>query len=209
MTDTPTTSTRNLARDYAATLDEIPNFITDETAQAGQRTYKYLNLGTILKAIKPIFAAHGVHFYQKVKPTQVVGNQLWGTVETIIFNDRDSETISNYPFLVTGDPQANGSAISYARRYSLYAALGIYPDKDDDGAKARDYYNAPAPSPASHEGGITPAQASQLNDMAKRAGLNLLQMASELRGQRVTRLRELTQEEGQKLTAMIVNGGAR
>ena len=35
--------------------------------------------------------------------------------------------------------QALGSAITYARRYSLYSALGIYPDKDDDGAAMRDY----------------------------------------------------------------------
>ena len=46
----------------------------------------------------------------------------------------------SYPFFVTGDPQQVGSAITYARRYSLYAVLGIFPDKDDDGAYAKQRY---------------------------------------------------------------------
>jgi hypothetical protein len=35
---------------------------------------------------------------------------------------------------VVGDAKAAGSAITYARRYALCAALGIAPDEDDDGA---------------------------------------------------------------------------
>ncbi len=37
---------------------------------------------------------------------------------------------------VKDDPQGLGSAISYARRYSLCAMLGIVADEDDDGATA-------------------------------------------------------------------------
>jgi hypothetical protein len=40
--------------------------------------------------------------------------------------------------LVKEDPQAQGSAITYARRYSLLTLLSLTADEDDDGEAARD-----------------------------------------------------------------------
>nr|UVN11179.1 MAG: ERF superfamily protein [Bacteriophage sp.] len=131
----------NLNRKFAKILNEVPNFNTDETAQAGNRTYKYLNLATLLKNIKPIFEKNGLAFTQKVTYNSTGDvRQTLGTVETIIFDDTDQMTICEYPFFVTGDPQQVGSAITYARRYSLTTVLGIFPDKDDDGSYARQQY---------------------------------------------------------------------
>jgi len=45
------------------------------------------------------------------------------------------------------DPQKLGSAVTYARRYALSAALGITAD-DDDGQAAAGHTPAPAPKPA-------------------------------------------------------------
>lgn len=133
--------TNNLNRKFTQVLNEVPNFTTDETANAGKRTYKYLSLATLLKSIKPIFEKHGLSFTQKVTfDSQGDGRQLLGTVETIIFDDTDQMTVCEYPFFITGDPQQVGSAITYARRYSLTAILGIFPDKDDDGSYARQQY---------------------------------------------------------------------
>lgn len=131
----------NLNKKFAEVLNEVPNFSTDETAQAGNRTYKYLNLATLLKTIKPVFEKHGLAFTQKVTFDNTgEGRQILGTIETIIFDDTDQKTVCEYPFFVTGDPQQVGSAITYARRYSLTTILGIFPDKDDDGAYARQQY---------------------------------------------------------------------
>lgn len=133
--------TNNLNRKFTEVLNEVPNFSTDETANAGSRTYRYLNLATLLKNIKPIFAKHGLAFTQKITYTPGGdGRQILGTIETIIFDDTDQMTVCEYPFFVTGDPQQVGSAITYARRYSLTTILGIFPDKDDDGAYARQQY---------------------------------------------------------------------
>ncbi|UWG68841.1 MAG: ERF superfamily protein [Bacteriophage sp.] len=133
--------TNNLNQKFAKILNEVPNFSTDETAQAGNRTYKYLNLATLLKNIKPIFEKNGLSFTQKVTFSNTGdGRQTIGTVETIIFDDTDQMTICEYPFFITGDPQQVGSAITYARRYSLTTVLGIFPDKDDDGSYARQQY---------------------------------------------------------------------
>ena len=131
----------NLYTRFMKVLNEVPNFVTDETAQAGNRTYKYLNLATILKTIKPVFEKHGLAFSQRVTFDNAgEARQVIGTVETIIFDDKDLMVACSYPFFVTGDPQQVGSAITYARRYSLYAVLGIFPDKDDDGAYAKQRY---------------------------------------------------------------------
>ena len=46
------------------------------------------------------------------------------------------------------DPQKLGSAVTYARRYALSAALGITAD-DDDGQAAAGHTPAPAPKPQS------------------------------------------------------------
>lgn len=132
----------NLNQRFMQVLNEVPNFSTDETANAGSRTYKYLNLATLLKNIKPIFEKHGLAFSQKVTYTpNTDGRQILGTVETIIFDENEQQTVCEYPFFVTGDPQQVGSAITYARRYSLTTVLGIFPDKDDDGGYAKQQYD--------------------------------------------------------------------
>lgn len=135
-------ATNNLSNKFMKVLNEVPNFVTDATAQAGKRTYKYLNLATILKTIKPVFEKHGLAFSQRVTFDNTgEARQVIGTVETIIFDDEEQMVACSYPFFVTGDPQQVGSAITYARRYSLYAVLGIFPDKDDDGAYAKQRYD--------------------------------------------------------------------
>lgn len=131
----------NLNKKFMQVLNEVPNFSTDETANAGSRTYKYLNLATLLKNIKPIFEKHDIAFSQKVTFNGTGdGRQALGTVETIIFDENEQQTVCEYPFFITGDPQQVGSAITYARRYSLTTVLGIFPDKDDDGSYARQQY---------------------------------------------------------------------
>ena len=162
----------NLAAKFMRVLNEVPNFVTDETAQAGNRTYKYLNLATILKTIKPVFEKHGLAFSQRVTfDNEGEARQVIGTVETIIFDDKDLMVACSYPFFVTGDPQQVGSAITYARRYSLYAVLGIFPDKDDDGAYAKQRY----------ETADRPISAEQYADLVK--AMDAHNIPSEARGE--------------------------
>lgn len=162
----------NLSNKFMKVLNEVPNFVTDETAQAGNRTYKYLNLATILKTIKPVFEKHGLAFSQRVTFDNAgEARQVIGTVETIIFDNEEQMVVCSYPFFVTGDPQQVGSAITYARRYSLYAVLGIFPDKDDDGAYAKQRY----------ETADRAISAEQYADLVK--ALNAHNIPSEARGE--------------------------
>lgn len=162
----------NLYTRFMKVLNEVPNFVTDEIAQAGNRTYKYLNLATILKTIKPVFEKHGLAFSQRVTFDNAgEARQVIGTVQTIIFDDEEQMVACSYPFFVTGDPQQVGSAITYARRYSLYAVLGIFPDKDDDGAYAKQRY----------ETADRPISAEQYADLVK--AMDAHNIPSESRGE--------------------------
>lgn len=165
-------ATNSLSNKFMKVLNEVPNFVTDETAQAGNRTYKYLNLATILKTIKPVFEKHGLAFSQRVTFDNAgEARQVIGTVETVIFDSEEQMVACSYPFFVTGDPQQVGSAITYARRYSLYAVLGIFPDKDDDGAYAKQRY----------ETADRAISAEQYADLVK--ALNAHNIPSEARGE--------------------------
>lgn len=195
-------TTENIYTRYLQVLNEVPNFVTDSRAdvhgKAGNRTYKYLNLSTILKGIKPIFAKHNIGFYQNV----AFENDKIGYVETVIITTADNDdmqslSVGKYPFMIVPDPQAIGSAVTYARRYSLYSAFGIYPDKDDDGAAMRDYVNPPQTNK------INPQQYQELQLLAAQNGVNLSYYVNTVLQRPVSRPQDLTVADYQTLvTAM-------
>ena len=199
----------NLMSAFRATLLEIPTFVTDETANAGKRRYKYLNLATLLKTIKPIFAKHGIGFTQMIEAT----GEKTGVVKTIIFDDEEEKNLGAYPFFLAGDPQANGSAVTYARRYALYAALGIYPDKDDDGQLSHAYaaYNAQN----GHGGDIwaqentpaTPQDVTMIMEGAKMHKLPLGPFASQTLGKQVRGPQDLTKADIKILNKALADYG--
>ena len=62
-----------------------------------------------------------------------MANQTLATVETLFVHE-SGEQISAGKLHVPApkqDPQGYGSALTYARRYSLMAACGIAPEDDD------------------------------------------------------------------------------
>ena len=90
---------------------------------------KYVALDGLLDAVRPVLATNGLSFIQ----SPVSNGQDMG-VTTLLMHD-SGEWIESDPFLlhaVKNDPQAGGSAITYARRYSLSAVLGVAWDDDDD-----------------------------------------------------------------------------
>jgi ERF superfamily len=100
---------------------------------------KYADLGACLEAVNDALLDNGIALYQETSedPNGV-------TVETVLLHE-SGEVIRNGKLHVPAmkqDPQGYGSALTYARRYSLMAACGIAPEDDDGNAAAR----AKAPS---------------------------------------------------------------
>ena len=92
---------------------------------------KYADLGAVVEAIKVAFADNGLSYSQF--PIFLDGKV---GVETILMHS-SGEWLSSELYLpmTKQDPQAAGSAITYARRYALQAIAGI-PSDDDDGNEA-------------------------------------------------------------------------
>ena len=75
-----------------------------------------------------------------------------GLLKTVVWSaEGESEVLFSMPVPTGPDSQKTGSAITYARRYSLLSAFGLCGDKDDDGEAAC----APAADPpVPEEGGF-------------------------------------------------------
>lgn len=108
---------------------------------------KYAPLPEVMETIQPLLAKH------KLAVMQLMDN-LNGSpaLTTIIAHESGEEIRSTSPLLLAkNDPQAHGSAVTYARRYGLMAALGLVADEDDDGNKASVKRQVPAKSGADQE----------------------------------------------------------
>lgn len=94
---------------------------------------KYSDLTQILDVCYEILPENGLSFSQLP-----ISNEKCAGVETILMHI-SGEWISNTLLLPSPkqDPQAYGSCITYAKRYSLCAIFGI-PTEDDDAESAMD-----------------------------------------------------------------------
>ena len=92
---------------------------------------KYADLAACVEAVDDSFLANGIVMYQETSE-----DTAGVTVETVLLHE-SGESIRcgklHIPALKQ-DAQAFGSALSYARRYSLMAACGIAPEDDDGNA---------------------------------------------------------------------------
>ncbi len=99
----------------------------------GRADYRYAGLDDVLAAVTPALNAEGIFLSQDVVTED-------GVLECSLYLARHGERMEFGPFRlpVPADPQAVGSAETYARRYQLEAALGIAAEEDDDASIARE-----------------------------------------------------------------------
>ena len=101
---------------------------------------RYADLQSILDAVRPALNKHGLFLTQKV-----VTDAGRVCIETLVIGESGDSLSSGQLFVPdvkmnsgTTAIHAMGSAITYARRYSLSAFLGVTAEDDDDGNGARD-----------------------------------------------------------------------
>lgn len=118
---------------------------------------RYADLGAVWDAIKAPLQDAG---FSIIQSPNFEGDQMW--LETIIMHVNGEKITGRYPIKpVKADPQGVGSAITYARRYSISAMLGVIADEDDDG-NAASAGNGKPPAPT---GKISAGQLQQLTDL--------------------------------------------
>tara|TARA_R110000822_G_scaffold137399_3_gene274878 strand:- start:371 stop:970 length:600 start_codon:yes stop_codon:yes gene_type:complete len=94
---------------------------------------KFVSLKGVADAVRP--ALHS----RNIVVTQLIDYDDAGTfVRTVLAHTGGGSIESRCPVVTTkqNDPQAMGSAITYARRYALAAICGVAPSDDDDDAEA-------------------------------------------------------------------------
>ena len=148
MCDTHSEQINELAKALAAAQGELEPAEKNSTAAVGKEgklKRKYADLTAMIDAVR------------KVLPKIVLPSEGVAHVRTMLMHESGQWLASEcrMPYDNTGSKnaiQSMGSAITYARRYSLSALVGVVADDDDDGEGAwrrdddRDQPLSPSPS---------------------------------------------------------------
>lgn len=90
--------------------------------------YRYADLSSILRKVRPILAREGLAMIQTIDGESCT---------TTLAHESGAELAARYPLVIDGTGRMNsiqrtGAAVTYARRYGLSALLGIAADDDTD-----------------------------------------------------------------------------
>jgi hypothetical protein len=123
-------SIKNIAKAQASMQSELMDTKKDTKAF----NYYYTNLDSLVKHLRPLLTKHGISFVQMpIGTIDTIG------VETLYMHTSGEWIKSSIMSKVdvsgrnTKHYQSIGSAITYFRRYSLSAFVGIASDEDNDG----------------------------------------------------------------------------
>lgn len=120
---------KNLFKSLASFQQEVP-VIHKATQGYG---YSYADLPKIFEVINPLLKKHGLGFTQTLHTKEDVNY-----IATMVFHVETGESIESMVSIPSvslkgmNDYQSFGSGVTYFRRYSLSAALGLVTDKDTD-----------------------------------------------------------------------------
>ena len=133
----------NIASALCKVQAEIKNPIKNNVNKGVQGAPKYANLeDTLAEYVRPILTKHGMSVFQ---PIQTDDKGRVG-VCTVLLHESGEFIEGDYVYCdvviptsnqgkkILTEGQATGVCITYLRRYSLNAALGINGDKDTDGS---------------------------------------------------------------------------
>lgn len=110
---------------------------------------KYADLSSVVEAIRDALSGNGLSYMQHLHPSE----KHEVCVETVLLH-ASGQWVSCGTLTVPvskHDAQGFGSALTYARRYSLSAAVGVVADDDDGNAAAAAAPKPQAPKPTAKE----------------------------------------------------------
>jgi hypothetical protein len=151
--------TRELNAALASAQAEFPPIPQDRKveveAKSGARySYTYAPLESILAAVRPVLAKHGLALLQLLED-----DGRGPALRTELRHSGGGLVSGTFPLpRVPEDPQALGSMLTYLRRYAVTAVLGIATERDDDGERAK-------PKPRASRSQPKPAEPSQPRPM--------------------------------------------
>jgi hypothetical protein len=171
--------------ELAAALSKVQGELQDVERDRQGRGYKYADLGAVLAEVRPLLCKHGLAVIQS--PGMMTDGVM--SLETTLMHESGQwvssrcsapveQALNSSGRPITSMVQCVGSVITYLRRYSLAACLGVT-QVDADGSYAEHAPPArqePAPARPSlpprtpqneRQDGITQDQATQVWSLAK------------------------------------------
>ena len=142
---------------------------------------RYASLASCLDSVRSALSKNGIALIQTISTP----SHDWVTITTILAHSSGEWISCDFGARADAKIQQTGATVTYLRRYTLYAILGIVGDEDDDGESDRKADTRPAAKPASEPmfskaeaNGLMKALAAKglgfehLMEAMKRAGLD-------------------------------------
>jgi hypothetical protein len=123
----PAPAVDKLAEALAAAQGTFTNPKKTKTANAGKYSYSFADLADVLDAIRQPMASAGLSVVQTIETGPL-------HLATTLMHTSGQSITSRYPLVAMTSQQDMGSQLTYARRYSLCAILGVAAEEDRDGA---------------------------------------------------------------------------
>lgn len=132
-----------LAKALIAAKSEMEPLIAAQTAKVqtksgGSYSYSFAELSDVYRTCESVLGRHGIAILQNVWTSAETN---YAVAETMLYHaDSDqSFTGGHIEMPARGTPQEVGSAITYARRYSLVATVGLATQDDDGNAASNNH----------------------------------------------------------------------
>lgn len=182
-------------------LAETQNNIEQPKKDASNPMFKssYVTLDAVINAIVKARKASGAKFFfTNIVQDGVMFTRIIGYGETLdLSGSKVADDLGNRG---TNSAQAEGSALTYARRYSLSMAFGIASDVDDDGNSAGSSKRKPeAPKAISQEKLVLLEKL--ITDTSQLSGQDM--MAFTLKAANVAALKFVTEDNYKPLLAKV------
>jgi hypothetical protein len=97
----------------------------------GEYTFNYADLTDVIEAVRGPLSAAGIAFSHCI-----TSDDKGLLLETTLLHESGQFISTIYPLDLNATAQANGSEITYAKRYSLSMLCGVSAEEDDDGNAA-------------------------------------------------------------------------
>lgn len=149
-------------------------------AERGKRTDRYLSYPKLLAQVRPVLLASSLTW--TTFPTTVEENGLLKPAlryRLTFVPTREFQEDTMLLALKENTSQAQGSGITYARRYALQAVLDLAPDGDDDGHAAT--VAAPRPAPVDPESPMSEESVNAMVEALAERGWTIEQVYEHLR----------------------------
>lgn len=132
---------------FAQALQLVQGVPKNQEADTGKYRYRYTDLSDVLAVVKQALAEVGLSLSQ---PIHADGDKVRVVTMLIDCETGDALEFQGVEFRMMNDPQAVGSAITYARRYNLTSLFALTV-VDDDGKAASIAAQRPQPAAARTE----------------------------------------------------------